>query len=217
MTDPVTGGDTSSDAAGVGVWVPVAELAKMHGLARQVMYRKVERLIGAGQMESRPGERGVKLVSPAQYAKAIGETADLGRVQGAATRAQASPPPPAEPSAAGAGGAGGPVYTTEAARRMAVQADIAQLDLDERVRKLLRADDVRDVTARVGEEIVRVLDRLPQFADEVSEASNRDGAPGARVILKDITGRLRTGIADALEALVALAPAPQGDGGAAAE
>lgn len=204
VTAPVTQGDSS------GLWVPVADLARMRGVARQVMYRKVDRLIASGAMEVRADARGTKLVSPAQFDHAVGQVGDLARMQGAETRRQAdAAPPPAPPPPEGDVG---PIYTREQARNMAYRADLAQLELQERLGNLCSVGDLKEAAERAFAEIVRVVDRLPQAADDLAAALTRDGVHGVRASLKTVARQMRADIAAALAAVPSQAASQTGDG-----
>ena len=207
MTVTETGVDTRS-----GLWVPIAELARMRGLARPAMYRKVDGLVGRGLLELRLDERGAKLVSPAQYDRAIAQGGDLGRLQGAATRrARSTTVSPTVPPDV----VGGPVYTREQARRTAYLADLAHIELQERLGRLTSVDELRAAATRAAEEIVGVIERLPLAADDLAAALSLDGVHGLRVSLRATARRMRDEIAASLTHVVPRAPS-EGTGAAGA-
>ena len=202
MTEHGGEGDTGGDDA-LGLWVTIAELAEMRGLARQVMYRKVDRLIEQGALQVRTGKRGVKYVSPAEFDVAVGRIADLAREQGALTRRQvdADVEVPAIPASDGA------TYTREQARRMQYQADLSRLELEEKLGSLVRVDRLQAGVAACGAAIVQVLDRLPQASNDLAIAAAKDGEHGLRAALKALAVSLRADIATALTAIAVKAPA----------
>jgi len=182
---------------GGGFWLSISDLAKHKGLSKQSLAERVVRFEAAGKLTTRPGPGRSKLVNVAEFDRAAGEIGDLAREQGAATRrGAASPPapaafaPPVDPDA--------PVYTVEQARNMAYKAELARLDLEERQGKIVSVETVRAAAMRAGEEIVRVLERLPQAADELAVALTKEGSHGVRLALKQIGLSLRNDIAAAL-------------------
>lgn len=183
-----------------GLWLTITELAERAGLGKPAVSERVARLERAGHLRTRPGRGRSKLVNAAEYDRAVGQVADLGRTQGALTRRgadpEAAPPPPAAES-------GEPVYTREQARNMAYKAELARLELEERQGKIVSVDIVRAAALRAGEEIVRVLDRLPQAADELAVALTKEGPHGVRLALKRIVLAMRADIDAALGAATA--------------
>lgn len=194
----VSEGDTAD-----GLWVTVAELAKMRGLARQVMYRKVDRLVTLGQLELRSGVRGAKVVNVAAFDAAVGEVTDLAREQGAATRRAAA----ALPSSSGGSD---PSYTQEQARKMAYSADREKIALGEDLGRLVPVDRLEAEFARVLAPIARALTRLSARADDVTAAVGENGKAGARAFLEglgaDISNMIADAAAEALATLLKEAP-----------
>jgi DNA-directed RNA polymerase subunit F len=197
----------SEAAGGLGLWVPVSELAEMRGIARQVMYRKLEPLLADEKIEARVGPRGQRLFSPAQVDRALAEVEDLARVRGAETRRRSeadadAPQAPAEPSSSQA-------YNREQARRMAYQADLSRLELEERLGKLVAVDRLRAAVRIAAETTSRVIMTLPQEADELRAICARDEGRELERALKRIANRMRETIAAAIEAGVPGAPMPE--------
>ena len=175
----------------------ITELAKRKGVSKQAVSKRVARLQTEGKLTIHAGERGSRLVSLAEFDKAIGETTDLGRETAAATvRGSRAVDPVA-----------GHVYTDEQARHMAYKADLARLDLDERLGKLVAVDKFADAGARIAEALVRVLDGLASRADDVASAVAKDGVTGARAVLKGMGRDLREALNRELVTLADLAGA----------
>lgn len=182
---------------GGGFWLSISDLAKRKGLSKQALAERVARFEAAGKVATRPGAGRAKLVNVAEFDRAAGEIGDLAREQGAATRRAAvipppptAPPRPLDPDA--------PVYTVEQARNMAYKAELARLELEERQGKIVSVDVVRAAALKAGEEIVRVLERLPQAADDLAVALTKEGSHGVRLALKRVGIAMRNDIAAAL-------------------
>ncbi len=171
----------------LGLWMSVSEIAASKNLARQSVSERVARLEAQGLVSTRPGKGRQKLVNLAEYDRAVGETTDgIRSINGCGS----SPPsvPLSQPSG------DDPVLAREQARRVSYQADIAKLDLDERLKRLLPADEMAAAIGEAAEIIVRCIEQLPTRADEVAAAVGKEGAIGARTILKTIANDLRRAV-----------------------
>ena len=56
---------------------------------------------------------------------------------------------------------------------------------------------MEDAAAKCGEATVRIIDRLPTYADSIASAVGKVGPAGARAKLKEITREIRQAIAEA--------------------
>ena len=74
------------------------------------------------------------------------------------------------------------------------RARTAELDYDQKVGKLLAVEDVTRSMEKCAAVIVRELEQLPNFADEIAAAIARDGLQGARIVLKNISRNVRTAL-----------------------
>ncbi len=175
---------THSSPEPAGLWMSVSELAKAKGVSRQSMHERVARLEQQGAITLRPGQGRAKLVNVAEFDRAAGETLDAVRALNGAAAAAAGP--------------ADPVLAKEQARRAAYDADLKQLDLEERLGKLIPVADVEDAMTTCAETMVRGIEQLPGRADELAAAVARDGAVGARTLLKIIARELRESLARAL-------------------
>lgn len=203
-----------------GLWSSISDLAIRKGVTKQTLAERVSRLEAQGRLTTRPGKNRSKLVNIAEYDRAVGETTDLSHAAGAATKRMVetgsrgddddTAPLPAGTSASS-------VYTQEQARHMAYKASMAELDLNERLGKLIPFDDLAKSAQRVAEMLVRQIDQVITRADEVAAAVARDGVQGARAALKTIARDLRKNAATALSKLGAPADdattAPSADDG----
>jgi hypothetical protein len=184
--------DTTPDTAD-GLWVSVSALAGLKGVAKQTISEKVARLVGDGKLETRPGKGKAKLINVAAYDRALGETTDLARQQGAATKQAATDP--ATPR--------DPTFTKHQADRAGYEAELKRLDLEERLGKLRTVEAIEDATVTCGETVVRLIDQLVLKADEIAAAVAKDGVTGARTALKSVQFELRTKIAEAFTKIAA--------------
>ncbi|GJE45314.1 hypothetical protein AEGHOMDF_4508 [Methylobacterium soli] len=92
------------------------------------------------------------------------------------------------------------------------EAEKRRLELAELKGALIRKDRLQAAILTCGEEIVRVLDRLPQAANDLSIAVAKDGEHGLRTALKALASRLRADVAAALTNIAAGSPAQDEDG-----
>ena len=166
-----------------GLWVSVSELAKRKGLRKQTVAEKVSRYEAQGILTTQSGGRGrPKLVNLAEFDKVSGEAGDAIRELNASTPVEGKPD-------------NNPVLAREQARRTAYQADLAKLQLDERLGKLLPIEDIEKAMVRCADALVRTIDRLPGKAEELAARVAQDGAQGARSILKDTARDLKVALA----------------------
>lgn len=186
--------DTTPD----GLWVSGSELAKLKGVTKQTVSEKIARLVEAGKLEVKPGKGKAKLVNVAAYDRAVGETTDLSRQQGAATKAASS----------GEGAQRDPTFTKHQADKAGYEAELKRLDLEERLGRLRSVEEIEAAAVACGEAVVRLVDQIVLRADEIAAAVAKDGVMGARTALKAIQFDLRTRIAEAYTVLAAGADAP---------
>ncbi|NEW96632.1 hypothetical protein [Rhodopseudomonas sp. BR0G17] len=172
-----------------GLWLSISEIARQKGKSRQAVAKRVAGLVEAGQLETKAGADGTKLVNLAQYDRAVGDTGDAVKEAAAQTRSEADAAAPGDAS---------PVLRDHQARAAQYTADLKYLDLEERLGRLVPLADVADGANRAAEAIVRVIDRLPSHAETVAGAVGKDGPAGARAALKEIAREIRAAIAEAM-------------------
>lgn len=184
-----------------GLWLPVSEIAERLGVGKSTISEKVKALESEGRIATKPGKGRQKLINLAQYLTAVGKTGDA--VKELAFEQRAEPDTPAAPDA-----------PPEAARlrdaqtrRAMFDADLKEIELKEKLGALIPVADVQEAQQRAAEAIVRIVERLPTFAEEIAVAVGKDGANGARATLKKIRRDLRQAIADALTAVADAADA----------
>jgi hypothetical protein len=83
----------------------------------------------------------------------------------------------------------------------------SQIASEER-RQFVRIDEIADAAAMCAEDVIRIVKRLTNSVDDMANALARDGAHGLRTLMKTITDRQCTEIADAFERLAFLARSP---------
>ena len=110
-------------------WVTISELARMRGVDKAAISRRVARFESLGLVHPRAGVGRTKLVNIAEFDRAAGETTDAVREANGRGAARA-------PDATG----GDPILAREQARRAAVDADLKELDLAERVGELVAVE-----------------------------------------------------------------------------
>ncbi|WP_440640266.1 hypothetical protein ACSHT2_02675 [Bradyrhizobium sp. PUT101] len=176
-----------------------AEYARHRGVSRQA----ISKLIGNGKIPPSaivPGENGARLINPAVADHALGEGRErvlldpsetddlLADVEGAAPAPRAiSPAPSARPEQHENIAA----LTKARTETEVYRAERARLELEEKRGKLLKVEDVVASMEKCGAVIVRELEALPNFADELVAAIAKDGAGGARSVLKRIGREVR--------------------------
>jgi hypothetical protein len=106
----------------------------------------------------------------------------------------------------------GETYDEALHQRTWTGAERARLKLEEERRQLVRVAEVADAAATCAEDVIRVVKRLSNSVDDMANALARDGAHGLRTLMKTITDRQCTEIADAFERLASLARAPSDPG-----
>lgn len=172
-----------------GLWLSISELAIENGLGKAAVSERVSRLEAQGLLRTRRGKGRVKLVNVAEYEEAVGQTTDLARQLGHATRGSDR------------SFERDPVYTAEQARRMAYQADREKIALGRDLELLVPVDQLAADAVRIFSAMIRPLDRLEARADALSLAVSQDGTAGARAFLKGIKIEIRNLIADSLSEL----------------
>ena len=163
----------------------ISDLAAMLGVDKAAVSRRVARFEASGQLAravTSPGRP--KLVNVAAYLAAAEQSADAIRALNGTGEPADEPKEALSPSLA-----------KEQTRRVAIQADLAQLELDKARGALVAVADVRDAMARAAGELVRGLDMLTARADDLAAAVASGGVPGLRLALKEMVRGLRERLA----------------------
>lgn len=190
---------------GSAVVVSVTELALVKGVSKQAISARLQRWEAQGLIRTgtRRGKRNTveKTVSLAEYDTVAGEVSDPSKIQGHATRAvmaaQAAgiDPPVPEITAPPAEDPASKTLYREQARRAGYDADLREMQLRKQRGELLEIEDVRSSMERCAEAIVRDVDQLPAFADDLAAAVASGGVPALREALKVKARELRERLA----------------------
>lgn len=183
-----------SDLLDDGLWETVADLARRKGIARQSLHERIDRLESDGLITVRREGR-TKLVNVAEYDLAVGQTGDAFKEAGAETRAEIE----------GGDAPASPALRDHQARAAQYSADLKFLDLEERLGRLVPIDEVKAGGVKIGEAVVRILGRLPTYAEGMTAVAVKDGVQGARGMLKEMERELRTAIAEEVGKIVGAA------------
>lgn len=164
-------------------WVSISELARLRGVDKAAISRRVARLEVQGLLRTQRGKQGTKLVPLALFDKVCSEVTDAIRQANGAPASAASTDP---------------ILSREQARRAGYDADLKKLDLDERLGRLVAVDKVNEGMTECGQRMARIIDQMPTRAEEVASAIAKDGVQGARAILKTLAREIRDELARAM-------------------
>ncbi len=181
-----------------GLWLSIAEVAKLKDVSRQGVHERVQRLEARGLISTRPGPGRTRLVNLAEYDAAVKETTDLVRSQNGGGATVQWP----------RSGSDSKILAHEQARRASYDADLKKLDLEQRRGELVAVAAVRDAAIQCGGVMVQLFDRLPSYADEIAAAVAKDGASGVRQFLKQLAHSMRGRAAHEFEKMVPPPAAP---------
>ena len=167
-------------AANAPGWATVSELARIRGVSKVAVSKRVARLEARGLLQTRRGPRGTKLISIAAFDQAAHDATD--GVRELNGRSAAKPTDP--------------VLSKEQARRTKADADLKELDRDERLGQLVRGGKIEEAMADALRMHARIIDQIAMRAEENEAAVRKDGIPGARAFLRRLAHDLREDIAD---------------------
>lgn len=170
--------------------VTQAEFARYRGVSRQMVGKWVD--AGKIRLHERDGR---KLIDRVEADLALG--ANVARVlaevdEPADDEAREKAPAPATPG-----------LTAARTEREQYAAQLARLDLEQRLGKLRPVEDFAIATQRCAEIAIRSIDRITGRADELAAQVAKDGVIGARTALRAIARELRTTMAEAFGKLAA--------------
>jgi DNA-binding transcriptional ArsR family regulator len=188
-------------------WLTVSELARVRGVDKAAISRRVARLEAAGALTTRPGPRGSKLIEASEFARAVEDLTDIVREANGRHGASGRDLVGAAP--------GDPILVREQARRTKIAADTAQLQFDALKGELVPISDFSDKVTVQGETLARVIDRIPDEAIALAGAEAKNGSAfaqalmdtmrsnpqGARSFFRILARNQRGAIADAFTAL----------------
>ncbi|SHN18343.1 winged helix-turn-helix domain-containing protein [Roseibium suaedae] len=191
------------DADQSGTWVTIAELGRLHGVSKQAVSKRVRRLEADGKIQVRQ-EGQSRLVNAAQFARLVADTTDpaqsLRNCSAPVLYDQSAPdlltdiPPDASASASASGGGQRISYNDAKARRAAIDAEIADLNLKERQGELVSKREAED---RTFELLRRVRDRIMSLPRTISDRIA--AAPDARAVRIILDDELRSAFESAAD------------------
>lgn len=189
------------DAPRAVMW-SVSRIAERDQVSKQAVSKRVRELIERNGLEvERNGLGHVTAVNVAQYDHLRARYGDPSKAQ-APVRVEASAtdllPAIALKVADG--------YDEALRQKTWIDAETRRLDLNEKRRNLVRRDRVEEALRLCVDPITRAFDRLPQEADELADAYERNGIHGLRQALKDLARKGRAAAADALDGALGSAP-----------
>ncbi|MFN3508783.1 MAG: hypothetical protein ACK4ZU_14985 [Allorhizobium sp.] len=173
-----------SDTEPEGLWMTIAELARLKGISRQSAAERVDRLERSGQLSTRRQGRS-RLVDLASYDHAVGQAGDAAREIGAEMRRGAST---AAPTAA---------LRDAQTDRAQYEAKLKALDFAERTRQLIPVKGEHGIEAaliRVSEVLIRDVGAPLQWISKLYEAA-RQGEPQLRRVLREMINTMRADMA----------------------
>jgi DNA-binding MarR family transcriptional regulator len=190
-----------------GLWLNISDLARLRGITKGPLSRRVTRLEENGLITTKVGERGQKLVNVAEFDLAAERTVDAIRAQNGLKGRKRSAPI-ADKALAPPMGDGenefSPILAHEQARRVAYMADLAKLRRDEKLGTLLPTEKIAEAAAQCAEALNRIIDQLPGRADEIASAVAKDGESGVRNFLRSVVRDMRERLADEMQRLATM-------------
>jgi DNA-binding MarR family transcriptional regulator len=179
--------DDTADSA--GIWLPITDLAKLKGVTKQAMAKRVSRFERDGLLVTQSGPRGAKLVNVSDFDRAAEEFVDGIKALAARTVHCGQP---SDGSLAAA-----------QRDKIIYETELKKLELLERQGRLLLKDHVLEAARRCSDTAVTMLVRLELRSEEMNDACQKDGIRGARSLFKRIIFDLRREMAAAFRALAA--------------
>lgn len=173
-----------------GLWLSVAELARLKNLSRQSVHERVRRLVEAGDIVTRGEGRSLR-VNLAQYNLAIGSAGDAAREASTATKAMADVDAPTSSA-----------FRDAQTREKQYTADLKYLELQQRLGDLVPVAEAKAGARIMAEAVLKVITRLPSHADNLAAAFTKAGLPQMRSELNTIVHIMRVEIANAFGVVV---------------
>lgn len=198
----LTDGPNGANSPPRAVMLTIAELAARDGVSKPTVSIAVKKLIErAGLTVERDAQGRVARVNAAEYDHLRGRYGDPSKAQAPArVDVPAAEPPPTAPLKAADG------YDEALRQKTWIDAETRRLDLNQKRGNLVRRDRVEEALRLCVDPIARAFDRLPQEADELADAYERNGIHGLRQALKELARKGRTAAADALDSAFGAAP-----------
>ena len=179
-----------------GRWVSYSEAGRRLGISAVAVKKQVDRLVLEGKLRTEAGPNNAKLIDFKVYERLRQESDGVRSANGKR------------------GGSDGPkvkdaglrrtaaVLSDEQARKTGIQADLAQLALDERQGKLLRTEEVVRALENASVGLVSALESLPGRTGDIVVAFQERGEAGIRALLKEAVLTIRRKMATSMQAIV---------------
>ena len=176
----MTTGDGKVDAG----WVSQSVLARIKGVSKQAINKRVRRFVDDGLIEL--DSRGRLRLE--DWERVAEEVTDPSRLIARVTEAAADDEAPGPAKTDGS-------YAREKAKGAQLDNELKQIALDKERGSLLALDEVTEAMARCAEVMVREIDQLPGRADDLATALSRGGVDGVRQALKSVARDMRDQLA----------------------
>jgi DNA-binding IscR family transcriptional regulator len=183
----------ADESSGDG-WLSVSALARLRGVQKSAISKRVARLEKEGLVHPRLGPLNSKEVNVAEFVSAVERTTDA--IREANGRAAS----PVHRMAADANGRratanpvsqadivdtpGDPILAREQAKRAQADAELKRMDLEERRGRIVSADQCKRFVDACSANAQIVLWRLPGLVEEIIAIGTKDGVPAARTFVK---------------------------------
>jgi hypothetical protein len=134
-------------------WATITQLAALRGRNKAAVSRRVARMERDGLLRSRKGPGGTKLVNVAEFARLADDEVDaINEANGLLS----------------SGPEGDPVLHKEQARRTKFQADLAKIQLNERLGLLVAIEDVQSAARAAAERLRRGVEQMGSRAEDIA-------------------------------------------------
>jgi len=172
--------------SGVAQRVGVSELARLKGVRKSAISKRLARLEAEGLIATKiDGQR--KTVDLAEWDRVTAATADPDRLRGRSSFRAAKSPRAVEAPVAG--------LTQARTETEQLRAQMARLEYERRTGQLIQRQDVTRAMETCAAAIVREIEQLPTRADDLAAAVQRGGVAGAREFLRSQVRLLREALA----------------------
>ncbi len=193
---------------GDGVLVSVTELARLKGVSQPAISKRLKRLVQDGLVtaQSRAGRTFINLAEWDSVTREFTDPAKLVALETVAAKKAGGiehlDNEPIKPAGYSELKKGSP-YHHELTRKARYDADLREIELKRLQQHLRTVDDIQAAATKVGETLVRQIEQLPSFADDIATAFGRGGVAAVRDLLKSKARGMRESVVRSLEALAA--------------
>lgn len=165
--------------------ISVSDLANLKGVSQPAISKRLKGFLASGLIRVRR-EGGKTYVNLAEWDSLTADVTDpaklVARDTAKAVRGRAAPV--ADPIAGDAALSKDPTYTQELTRKAGYEADLKEIEIRRQQGALREVRDIEASVAKVGEVLVRDIDQLPGFAEDIFAAATKGGVAAVRDELK---------------------------------